>query len=207
MSKRGRLIVDRSAEVTERRLLETALVALNRCSTNETQDEAYYALRDAEERIYDQGRAPRVNGFSFLEALDLAQGAVDPIGSGADPNPLADYVASDVPLTRNQRQLFAHFVRTLPTSLPHGYRGKGTHSMAARNETRISAGAGGQSCAEGVVRTASNSGRKAAPARPHCRDQSDNQGPGPQRQARCRGDAAAQERVAALESDTRVLTK
>jgi hypothetical protein len=137
MSKRGRLIVDRSTEVTERRLLETALVALNRCSTNETQDEAYYALRDAEERIYDQGRAPRVNGFSFLEALDLAQGAVDPIGSGADPNPLADYVASDVPLTRNQRQLFAHFVRTLPTSLPHGYRGKGTHSMAARNETRI----------------------------------------------------------------------
>ena len=59
-------------------------------------------------------RAPLVNGHSFREALGFALGSVEPHGAGADPGPLADYVASDVPLTRNHRLILADFIRMLP---------------------------------------------------------------------------------------------
>jgi hypothetical protein len=65
-------------------------------------------------------RAPRVNGFSFEEAIGIAVGAVEPLGEGADPGPLADYLASDAPLTRHDRQALAHLLRMLPASMPRG---------------------------------------------------------------------------------------
>jgi len=78
----------------------------------------------------EEQSAPRVNGFSFWEAFSLALSAVEPVGTGADPGPMADYVASDLPLTSNDRQLLAALFRMLPTSLPRGDRGKGKRNRA-----------------------------------------------------------------------------
>ena len=59
-------------------------------------------------------RAPLVDGHTFWEALCFALGSVEPHSTGADPRPLADYIASDVPLTRDHRLMLADFIRILP---------------------------------------------------------------------------------------------
>jgi len=82
----------------------------------------------------EEQSAPRVNGFTFYEALALAVGAVEPMGEGADPGPLADYIASDAPLTANDRQGLADLLWMLPTSFHRGARSKRKQNRAALDE-------------------------------------------------------------------------
>jgi hypothetical protein len=83
----------------------------------------------------EEQNARRVNGFSFREALALACLAVDPEakGYGGDPRPLADYIAA-VPLTMNEQQMHADFLRMLPASRPRGDRGLAKNGRSPETE-------------------------------------------------------------------------
>jgi hypothetical protein len=67
---------------------------------------------------------PRVNGFTFEDAIYVAAGAVDRIGIGGETGPLADFIASDQPLSAENRQQLAELLRLVRPRLPRGYRGE-----------------------------------------------------------------------------------
>jgi hypothetical protein len=56
---------------------------------------------------------------AFSHALIIAMGVAKRTGHGADPKPLADYIAS-TPLTMKELQMHAEFIAMLPASMPRG---------------------------------------------------------------------------------------
>ena len=82
----------------------------------------------------DATKGPHVKGLTFWEAWVLALPALEPTGSGADPVPLADYVASKAPLRTAERAALAGLLRLLPSRWPRGVRGKAKAPRSDRNE-------------------------------------------------------------------------
>jgi hypothetical protein len=78
----------------------------------------------------EEATAPRVNGFSFWEAWDLAVGAIDASGIGGSTEHLADYLAADGPLTPAMKEALADLLRTVPEKRPRGERGSGKRRAA-----------------------------------------------------------------------------
>jgi hypothetical protein len=79
--------------------------------------------------------APVVDGITFLHAIHLALGAVNPDDrGGGSTEDLAYYLASGTPLTPDDQQMLAELLRLIPGRMPHGYRGKGKKPRSAQSE-------------------------------------------------------------------------
>ncbi len=76
----------------------------------------------------------RRHARGFLEALPLAWGVVEHIGEGASVEELAEHLASDEPLTRDDRVVLADFIRLLPSSWPRGLRGVAKQGRSPETE-------------------------------------------------------------------------
>ena len=82
----------------------------------------------------EMDRAPLVRGLTFWDALLLAWGSLEPAGNGADPEPLADYVAArGHRLSRHEAAALADLLSRLPTRQVRGTRGKAKQPRSAVN--------------------------------------------------------------------------